>query len=128
MPTIRTATNNDFDILREMYLSEVEPHNERAKAFANDLLSLMNTILCFDDERLCGTVSWAIRGGMDDGVIEIIGLGVNEHHRRKGIATKLIHEALEEAKRRFESSKYTLRRVFLFMEDNIWVGLTGFIR
>ena len=115
MPTIRTATNNDFDILREMYLSEVEPHNERAKAFANDLLSLMNTILCFDDECLCGTVSWAIRGGMDDGVIEIIGLGVNEHHRRKGIATKLIHEALEEAKRRFESSKYTLRRVFLFM-------------
>ena len=101
-----------------MYLTEIESHDERANVFAQDLLSLMRTILAFDDNTLCGTVSWAIRGGMDDGVIEIIGLGVNDRYKRKGIATRLVNQAIADAKERFQTKKHTLRRAFLFMEES----------
>ncbi len=115
---IRCAREDDFNLLKSMYLTEVESHDERAEGFARDLLSLMKTILAFDDETLCGTVSWAIRGGMDDGVIEIIGLGVNEGYKRKGIATRLVNQAIVDAREKFESKMCKLRRVFLFMEDS----------
>lgn len=118
MILLRKATESDFDLLRNMYLKEVEQHHERAEVFAHELLTLMNTILCLCDDILCGTVSWAIRGGMDDGVIEIIGLGVREDSKRKGIATRLMNQALEDAREKFASKRCDIRRAFLFMEES----------
>jgi len=116
MTVIRRATKEDHALLKAMYFSDIEPHEERAESFAHDLLTEMNTNLCMDGNVICGTVSWAIRGGMDDGVIEIIGLGVKDSYQRKGIATALINHTLKEAQEMFRSKEYYLRRAFLFME------------
>ncbi|MFW9931800.1 MAG: GNAT family N-acetyltransferase [Candidatus Thorarchaeota archaeon] len=122
MILLRKAIKTDFAVLKNMYMTEVEPHSERAEAFAHDLLSQMETILCFDDDILCGTVSWAIRGGLNDGIIEIIGLGVNAEYQRRGIATRLVNQVLSDAKNKFASKDYALRRIFLFMEEGNMVA------
>ncbi|MDF1539126.1 MAG: GNAT family N-acetyltransferase [Candidatus Thorarchaeota archaeon] len=116
MNALRKATVEDIDLLKEMYLTDVEPHQERATVFATDLTSIMETILCIRNDSLCGTSSWAIRGGMDDGVVEVVGLGVREQYRKQGIASELMKEAIEQAQVTFSEKDYTLRRVFLFME------------
>ncbi len=118
MILLRKAIESDFDLLKEMYVRDVMPDDELAGAFAHDLLSQMETILCFYDDNLCGTISWAIRGGMDDGIIEIIGLGVTERYKRKGIATRLVNQVFVDSKEKFSSKKHKLRLAFLFMEES----------
>lgn len=117
MITLRKATAEDIEILREMYLNDIEPHQERAMDFATQLATLMETILCIQNDSLCGTISWAVRGGMDDGVVEVVGLGIRDQYKRQGLATKLVEEAIRQAQAIFSAKNYKLRRVFLFMEQ-----------
>ena len=116
MPSLRNATDSDIDILVNLYLNEVEDNEANAQVFARDLLYRMRTILYFEGEKLCGTISWEVRGGLDDGVAEIVGLGVNESNRRKGLASLLIEEVISEASETFREANAQLRILFLFME------------
>lgn len=116
MRPIRKASEADRKSLIDLYLSDVEDNREQAVQFAEELINKMNTILYCDGEGICGTVSWNVRGGLDDGVIELIGLGVKPSHRRKGIARTLVETLLEEAKNFYDNSGYRLRVIYLFME------------
>lgn len=113
---IRYALEEDFDLLMDMYLEEVENHHQRAEHFAKDLIYKLNTLLCITDEKIIGTVSWDRRGGLNDGVVELIGLGVNSSFRRQGIGKLLIITLIDEAKKFFSSDGYKLRVIYFFME------------
>jgi ribosomal protein S18 acetylase RimI-like enzyme len=116
MLQIRPATHADTDCLKEMYLSEVEGHTERATAFAEQLTTRFKTLLALHDGHLCGTVTWDTRGGYDDGVVELVGLGVNSAYQRRGIATRLVDKMITDASQFYSERGYTLRAIILFME------------
>jgi len=116
MITIRTATSSDISVLEKLYKQEVEDHSERAKKFAKDLVLRYKTLLAFKDDLLCGTISWEPRGGLDDGIAEIIGLGVNEGFKRQGIATRLVNSMIERADQFYSSNGYEIRVIIVFME------------
>jgi ribosomal protein S18 acetylase RimI-like enzyme len=116
MLRIRTATDEDFSLLRDMYLEEVEDHIERAKVFADDLIHHFKTMLAFEGNQLCGTLTWDTRGGYDDGVVEMISLGVKTQFQRKGIARQLVNHFIEKASKFYSDNGYTLRVIILFME------------
>ncbi len=116
MIDIRTATSIDIPLLERMYRNEIEDHEERARTFAQDLVLRFKTLLAIKDDSVCGTVTWEPRGGLDDGVVELVGLGVNEGFKRQGIATKLVEAMMEEASQFFSTEGYSLRVVLLFME------------
>jgi ribosomal protein S18 acetylase RimI-like enzyme len=116
MLDIRITTSADIPILEKMYRKEIEDHTDRARRFAEDLVYRYNTLLAIQNNEVCGTITWEPRGGLDDGVVEIIGLGVNEGFKRKKIATKLVDLMIEEATRFFSVQGYSLRVVVLFME------------
>ncbi|MFX0042751.1 MAG: GNAT family N-acetyltransferase [Candidatus Hodarchaeota archaeon] len=119
---IRYASEEDFELLISMYLTEVENHNSHAEQFAKDLLYKLNTLLCITNDKVIGTVSWDRRGGLNDGVVELIGLGVNSSFRRQGIAKLLIISLIDEAKKFFSADGYKLRVIFFFMEKENNVG------
>ncbi|MHA1962949.1 MAG: N-acetyltransferase family protein [Candidatus Thorarchaeota archaeon] len=112
----RTATSDDIPLLVNMYRNEIEDHEERAQRFAQNLVRRYNTLLAIKDKAICGTVTWEPRGGLDDGVVEMIGLGVAEGLKRQGIASKLVDAMIEETLQFFSSKGYTLRVILLFME------------
>ena len=116
MIDIRTATSADIPLLESMYRKEIEDHIERAQRFAEDLVLKYKTLLAIKDNVVCGTVVWEPRGGLDDGVVEMIGLGVNEGFKRQGVATRLVDTMIEEASQFFSVKGYSLRVVLLFME------------
>ncbi len=116
MIEIKHATEADRNLLKSMYLSEVEDHAERAERFADQLISRFNTILALQNGELCGTLSWETRGGYDDGVAELAGIGVNSEFQRQGIATELVERMIEEASTFYSERGYTLRVILLFME------------
>jgi len=116
MLEIRTATDRDFNLLREMYLEEVENHVERAETFANDLIHHFKTMLALQDDKLAGTLTWDARGGYDDGVVELVSIGVNKSFQRKGIATQLVNELIDKASGFYKHRGYILRVIILFME------------
>lgn len=118
MPEFRSAQAGDRAILAKMYMDEIEQSEERADRFADDLIHKMNTILCFENSMICGTVSWSVRGGREDGVVEIVSLGVNKDHRRKGFATALMQEAIDDAQDFLSEKGGRLRTIFLFMESS----------
>ena len=132
MIEIRQATDVDREVLRTMYLSEVENHVERASSFAEQLINRFKTMLALQNNQLCGTLTWDTRGGYDDGVVELVGLGVNKNYQRKGIATKLVEKMIQEASLFYSEQGYTLRVIILFMErqnENArkFYSQTGFI-
>ena len=116
MIEIRTATPSDLPLLENMYRKEIEDHLERARRFAEDLVLRYKTLLAIDDNAVCGTVTWEPRGGLDDGVVEMIGLGVTEGFKRQGIASKLIDDMIKETSQFYSSNGYSLRVIILFME------------
>ena len=118
MIDIRTATSADIPLLENMYRKEIEDHVERSQKFAEDLVLRYKTLLAIKEEAVCGTVTWEVRGGLDDGVVEMIGLGVNEAFKRQGIATSLVDAMIQDAKQFYSSSGYSLRVVLLIMEHS----------
>ncbi|MFW9956759.1 MAG: GNAT family N-acetyltransferase [Candidatus Odinarchaeota archaeon] len=116
MIEIRPAREEDRNLLKTMYLSEVENHDDRAVAFAERLIGHFNTLLALHDNKLCGTLTWDTRGGYDDGVVELVALGVNNEFRRQRIATKLVERMIEDAALFYSERDYTLRVIILFME------------
>lgn len=112
----RQATESDRALLENMYLEEIENHAERAEKFAEDLVDHFKTMLALQDGQLCGTLTWDRRGGFDDGVVEIIGLGVNEKFQRQGVAKKLVTYFIQETSKFYSENGYSLRVVLLFME------------
>lgn len=116
MLEIRSAKEADMEVVRNMYLEEVEAHAERAKNFAEDLIHRFKTMLALEGERLVGTLSWDTRGGYDDGVIELVSIGVINTFKRRGIATKLIESLIDKASEFYTSRGYRLRVILLFME------------
>ncbi|NHJ14570.1 MAG: GNAT family N-acetyltransferase [Candidatus Thorarchaeota archaeon] len=116
MREIRSAREADRESLVDLFLTEVEDNQLEAARFASDLLDHLRTILCFVEGKLVGTVSWDIRGGLDDGVIELIGLGVDQKFRRKGVARNLVMSLFKEASSFYSEEGEKLRVVYLFME------------
>jgi ribosomal protein S18 acetylase RimI-like enzyme len=116
MIEIRQATDVDRELLRTMYLSEVENHDGRASSFAEQLIIRFKTMLALQDCQLCGTLTWDTRGGYDDGVVELVGLGVNKSYQRQGIATKLVERMIQDASLFYVERGYTMRCIILFME------------
>jgi ribosomal protein S18 acetylase RimI-like enzyme len=116
MTEFKSATSAEIPLLENMYRKEVEDHDERARKFAEDLCIRYKTIIALEDKEVRGTASWEPRGGHDDGVVEMIGLGVNEHSRRRGIATKLVDIMIDEASKFYSEQGYNLRVIILFME------------
>lgn len=116
MLEIRNSTPEDLEILTKMYMTEVEAHEERANTFANELIHHFKTVLAIKDGTLCGTVSWDIRGGLDDGVVELVSIGVNATYQRQGIATRLVESMINEATHYYSQKGYKLRVILLFME------------
>ena len=116
MYSYRNATEDDRDLVVQLYLSDVEENTKSASEFANDLIERLKTILCSADGKIVGTISWDTRGGLDDGVIELVGLGVSEEHRRKGVADELVQRLLKDASVFYAQNGHSLRVVYLFME------------
>ena len=113
---IRFANENDINLLKELYIDDVENHEQRAIKFAKDLIFKLNTIICVDNLKVIGTISWDTRGGLNDGVIELIGLGVTQNYRRQGIARELVLTLISEVKKFFKLEGYKLRVIYFFME------------
>lgn len=116
MINFRQATSADSPLLESIYKKQVEDHTERARRFADELVFRYKTILAIKDDDVCGTVTWEPKGGLDDGVVEMIALGVNEGFRRQGIATRLVDTMIKESSQFYTDAGYTLRVVLLFME------------
>ncbi|MBD3193507.1 MAG: GNAT family N-acetyltransferase [Candidatus Lokiarchaeota archaeon] len=115
---IRNAKEADFDLIVEMYIRDVEDHIERARRFARDLLNDMNTALYIIDKEIIGSISWKAKGGLNDGVVELVSIGVSSNYQKKGIGTKLLRFMINKAQDNFSEQGYILRIVFLFMEEN----------
>lgn len=118
MTEIRPASAVDIPSLESMYRTEIENHTERAQQFASDLVLRYKTLLATEDNVICGTATWEPRGGLDDGVVELIGLGVNANFRRQGIGTQLVQAMIDEATRFYSTRGYPLRVILVFMEHD----------
>lgn len=121
MRTVREAAESDRELLVRLFVSEVEDDAKLAGDFADDLLRF-RTILCLVDEEVVGTVSWDVRGGLDDGVVELIGLGVNPQYRRQGVAKELVQTLIQAASDHYSNKGHHLRVIYLFMEKENNLG------
>ncbi|MBA7513184.1 hypothetical protein ES705_05194 [subsurface metagenome] len=115
---IRNTTEKDMDLLVKMCLDEIVNHQQRAQKFAKDLIYRFKTIICVCDKNILGTITWDTRGGLEDGVIELVGLGTSPNFKRQGIARELVLSLENEARKYFSKAGYKLRVIYLFMDKS----------
>jgi ribosomal protein S18 acetylase RimI-like enzyme len=120
--TIRHSKKEDFDLIKKMFLNEIGSDQQLATNFAEDLIYKLKTLLFIENNNVKGSISWNVKGGTEDGVIELVALGVNPESRRKGIATKLVNKLINETENYFSEHGYNLRLIFLYMEKNNEIG------
>lgn len=113
---------DDEPFLRDMYLRDIEENQEKASRFAYELSHKVKTIGCIHEKKIIGTISWDTRGGLEDGVIELIALGISPLYQRQGIARELVLSLIEETKKFFSQFGYKLRVIYLFMENGNIIG------
>jgi len=113
---IRNVSEQDMELITKMYLNDVENHKERAIQFAKDLIYRYKTIICISDATILGSITWDTRGGLNDGVAEIVALGITPKFQRQGIARELLLTLINQAKNYFSEVGYKFRVLFLFME------------
>ena len=119
---IRNATEKDVDIIAKMYLEEVENNQQRAQKFAKDLIYRFKTNICVSDKNVLGTITWDTRGGLDDGIIELVALGTRSEFQRQGVMRELVLSIENEAKKYFSKAGYKLRVIYLFMAKSNDIG------
>lgn len=119
---IRNATEKDVDIIVKMYLDEVENNQKRAQNFAKDLIYRFKTNICVSDKKVLGTITWDTRGGLDDGIIELVALGTRSEFQRQGVMRDLVLSIENEARKYFSKAGYKLRVIYLFMEKSNNIG------
>ncbi len=117
MYSFEIASERHRDLLVALYYQDIEKHQGRAQKFADDLIRKFNTILNISENSITGTLSWDVRGGLDDGVIELTAMGVSDEFRRKGIGRALVSHMIEIAGLHFVEANSKLRIVYLFMEN-----------
>jgi ribosomal protein S18 acetylase RimI-like enzyme len=115
---IRNATEKDVDIIVKMYLEEVENNQQRAQKFAKDLIYRYKTNICVSEKNVLGTITWDTRGGLDDGIIELVALGTRSEFQRQGVMRELVLSIENEAKKYFSKAGHKLRVIYLFMEKS----------
>lgn len=113
---IRDAIEGDRTALVQMYLRDIENDDKKARAFAEALLNRLNTLVCMEGTHVLGSLSWDIRGGVEDGVIELVSMGVAEEFRRQGVGRALVQAMKESAIECFAAEGQHLRFIYLFME------------
>jgi len=119
---IRNATVKDMDVIVKMYLDEVENNQQRAQKFAKDLIYRFKTNICVSDKNVLGTISWDTRGGLDDGIIELVALGTHSDFQRQGVMRELVLSIENEARKYFSKAGHKLRVIYLFMEKSNNIG------
>jgi ribosomal protein S18 acetylase RimI-like enzyme len=119
---IRYVSEEDKSLLINMYLKDIEENHEKASRFAEALIYKVKTLVCFHDKEVIGTISWDVRGGLEDGVVELAALGTSPLFHRQGIARELVLSLINETKLIFSHSGYKLRLIYLFMEKNNEIG------
>ncbi len=119
---IRNATEKDMDIIVKMYLEEVENNQQRAQKFAKDLIYRYKTNICLSEKNVLGTISWDTRGGLEDGIIELVALGTLSEFQRQGVMRDLVLSIENEARKYFSKAGHKLRVIYLFMEKSNNIG------
>ncbi|MFW9950411.1 MAG: GNAT family N-acetyltransferase [Candidatus Thorarchaeota archaeon] len=119
---IKYVNEEDEPLLKNMYLKDIEEDPKKASRFAQDLIYKFKTLACLSEERIIGTISWEPKGGLEDGVIELIALGTTPSYQRRGVGSELINTLINEAKAFFAQLSYKLRVIYLFMEKNNEIG------
>jgi ribosomal protein S18 acetylase RimI-like enzyme len=120
--TIRFSSEEDLETIKKMFLEEIIADKKLANRFAKDLVYKYKTFLFLVNKEIVGTISWDIKGGIEDGVVELVGLGVNQTYRRQGIGKNLVEAMIRECKTYFSELGYKLRVIFLYMERSNEIG------
>ena len=115
---LRNILEEDKTILIVSYLNEIENNQERAQKFADDLINKHKTIICLQNEKLLGSITWDIHSNLSDGIIELVNLGINLNSSNQGIAKELLLTLINYAKKEFSKKGFKLRVIYCFLERN----------
>ena len=119
---IKIIGKDDEPLLKNMYLKDILDDQEKASRFAHALTYKVKTLACMHENEVIGTISWDVRGGVEDGVIELTALGISPSYHRRGLGRELTLTLIREAKAYFIQFGYKLRVIFLFMEKSNELG------
>ena len=91
--------------------------NEVNKKRVDCYTSHNHTIIAERNDAILGVVQWYIKEDPNLGVAELEQVFVDKAHRKKGVGTNLINQAIHDIKKFFYSIEVIPRRIFLFVNS-----------
>jgi len=118
MLKIRIASLEDRDYFINDYLNRYGNDMELAKKHALVCIDVHRTILLFNDQEILGSVTWAIREGVQTGLVVIFQMSIaKEQNRGKGYGGTLVKHCVNDIETFFGFKGYELRRIFIVINS-----------
>lgn len=116
---IADADENDVENLIRIYSSPHLYHNRReATWFVKSFFDYHHVKVIKHEGMVVGAAFWNVVEEKHHGLAEIRDFWVDENFRRRGLGEKLLRTTIEDMKRFFAASDYTLRKVLVTTGEN----------
>lgn len=121
MLKIRIASHEDKDYFIKDYLQRYGKDMELAEKHAVVCIDVHRTIILFNDDEILGSVTWAIREGVQAGLVVIFQMSIaREENRGKGYGSNLVRHCINDIETFYGFKGYDLRRIFIVInEENL---------
>jgi len=117
---IRKATIQDAEaialVLKESY--NIDSISEGTEVFTEELAKGNRYLVCIEDGKLAGFVTWYVHGLAKHGLCELDRIAVLPDFRGKGVAKQLFDGLVDDAKKWYSKRGGALRKLYLNTHDD----------
>ncbi|WP_026478033.1 GNAT family N-acetyltransferase [Alkaliphilus transvaalensis] len=123
MAKVRLAVASDRDYFIQDYLTRYGKDMEMAKKHAIVCIDVHRSIVIHSEDEIIGSVTWAIREGIQAGLVVIFQMSITKtENRGKGYGGLLVKHCIEDIENFYQSKGYNLRRIFISVNENNIAG------
>lgn len=120
MHTVRLANEKDYNFFYKDYIKNCGNDDDLAKKHANASIYINRSIVIEIDSQIIGSITWAIRDGINSGLVEIFQMSILNEFRGQGYGNILLENCLEDVSEFYKSKNTSIRKIFiLILESNI---------
>jgi len=111
---IRKAAPKDANGIAKVLVKgyNIKDLKEGTDVFKDETKKHYNYIVA-DDDKIAGIVTWIVHGLSKHQLCELDRIAVLPEYRGKGVAKKLFHALIEDAKAHYKKNKSKLRKLYL---------------
>lgn len=118
MLNVRLANPKDREYFVQDYLNRYGRDQDLAEKHATICTEIHRSIVIDIGDQIIGSVTWAIREGIQAGLVVVFQMSIGKENRGKGYGNMLVKQCIKDIETFYGFKGATLRRIFITINEN----------